>query len=196
MRKLQLAISFVGGSKVCCIDEASSGLDPVSRRDIWQLIQKGHSRRTVLVTTHFLDEADVLADHIVIVYKGRLVCEGSGTSLKARFGDNYVIRSDAEQGDDSMVWRTSNSAEATRKILELETLSLDTTYNVVFPTLEQVFLKVTSDSNTAVLEQTGDGIVGEEETSNVIDEKIFALETENARDIDLDVGHSVVSSSD
>jgi ABC-type Mn2+/Zn2+ transport system ATPase subunit len=54
MRKLQLAISFVGGSKVCCIDEASSGLDPLSRRNIWNIIQKGHSRRTILVTTHFL----------------------------------------------------------------------------------------------------------------------------------------------
>jgi ATP-binding cassette subfamily A (ABC1) protein 3 len=195
MRKLQLAISFVGGSKVCCIDEASSGLDPLSRRNIWNIIQKGHTRRTILVTTHFLDEADVLADHIVIVYKGRLVCEGPGTSLKARFGDSYVIRSD-EESDDSMVWRTSNSAEATRKILELEALTENNTYNVVFPTLEQVFLKVTSDSNTAVLEQTGDGIVGEEEPSTVIEEKIFALETENARDIDLDVGHSIVSSSD
>jgi ATP-binding cassette subfamily A (ABC1) protein 3 len=60
-----------------------------------------------------------------------------------------------------MVWRTSNSAEATRKILELEALTEDTTYNVVFPTLEQVFLKVTWDSNTAVLEQTGDGLVDE-----------------------------------
>jgi hypothetical protein len=94
-----------------------------------------------------------------------------------------------------MVWRTSNSAEATRKILELESLTNDATYNVVFPTLEQVFLKVTSDSHTAVLNQTGDGIVGEEEPSIVIDEKIFALETENARGIDLDVGRSIVSSS-
>lgn len=56
MRKLQLAIAFVGGSKVCCIDEASSGLDPLSRRNIWNIIQKGHARRTILVTTHFLDE--------------------------------------------------------------------------------------------------------------------------------------------
>lgn len=56
MRKLQLAIAFVGGSNVCCIDEASSGLDPLSRRNIWNIIQNGHIRRTILVTTHFLDE--------------------------------------------------------------------------------------------------------------------------------------------
>lgn len=191
MRKLQLAISFVGGSKVCCIDEASSGLDPLSRRNIWNIIQKGHSRRTVLVTTHFLDEADVLADHIAIVYKGKLVCEGPGPSLKARYGDDYVIRVASGTDSDSLVWRTPNSAEATRKVLELESLTEDHSYNVVFPTLEQVFLKVTSDSHTAVHEGFGDGIVGEEATDTVIEEKIFALETQQATDIDLDVGHSV-----
>ncbi|PVH82385.1 hypothetical protein DL98DRAFT_619648, partial [Cadophora sp. DSE1049] len=179
MRKLQLAIAFVGGSK-----------DPLSRRNIWNIIQNGHSRRTVLVTTHFLDEADVLADHIAIVYNGKLVCEGPGTSLKAQYGDDYIIRSDSDINGDSMVWRSSNSAEATRKILELESLAEDdTTYNVTFPTLEQVFLKVTSE--TAVHDQGGDGIVGEEETNNVIDEKIFALENDNAEDIDLDVGHTI-----
>ncbi|KUJ19510.1 P-loop containing nucleoside triphosphate hydrolase protein [Mollisia scopiformis] len=191
MRKLQLAIAFVGSSKVCCIDEASSGLDPLSRRNIWNIVQKGRSRRTILMTTHFLDEADVLSDHIAIVYKGKLVCEGPGTSLKARFGDNYIIRSDSGTEDDNLVWRTTNSAEATRKILELEALSAEDTYNVVFPTLEQVFLKVTSESNTAIHDVGGDGMVGEQETDTVIDEKIEALEEQRAQNIDLDVGHSI-----
>jgi ATP-binding cassette, subfamily A (ABC1), member 3 len=132
-----------------------------------------------------------LADHIAIVYKGRLVCEGPGTSLKARFGDDYIIRSGSEFQKDTMIWRTSNSAEATRKLLELEALTEETTYDVRFPTLEQVFLKVTSDSNTAVHDSGGDGVVGEEEISTVIDEKIFAMENETRRDIDLDVGHSI-----
>lgn len=193
MRKLQLAISFCGGSKVCCIDEASSGLDPLSRRSIWNIIQKGHSKRTILVTTHFLDEADVLADHIVVVYKGKLVCEGAGTTLKARYGDSYLIRNDKleadEEENDSMVWRTKTSADATRKLLELEALDNDNTYNVVFPTLEQVFLKVTSD--TAVHGTGGDGFVGEMETADVIEEKIFAMEDEQANDINLDVGSGI-----
>lgn len=167
MRKLQLAIAFVGGSKVCCIDEASSGLDPLSRRTIWNIIQKSHTRRTILVTTHFLDEADVLADRIAIIYKGRLVCEGPATSLKTRFGDSYVIRSDSEVDGEAMVWRTPNSAEAAQKVLELEAMTEMDTYSVAFPTLEQVFLRVTSDSNTAILEQAGDGIAGEEEATTV-----------------------------
>lgn len=110
--------------------------------------------------------------------------------MKAKYGDDYIIRSDSDVSGDTMVWRSSNSAQATRKILELESLSEDdTTYNVTFPTLEQVFLKVTSE--TAVHDQGGDGIVGEEETNTVIDEKIFALENDNAEDIDLDVGHTI-----
>lgn len=189
MRKLQLAISFVGGSKVCCIDEASSGLDPLSRRNIWNIIQKGHSRRTILVTTHFLDEADILADHIAIVYKGKLVCEGPGPSLKARFGGDYIIRTDSGI-EDSIVWRASSSAEVTRKVLELEALSNESSYSVVFPTLEQVFLKVTG-SSTAIHEHTSDSIVGEQVASTAIEEKIFGLETEDLQDINLDVGQSI-----
>lgn len=144
----------------------------------------------MLLTTNWI-QADVLADHIAIVYKGKLVCEGPGTSLKAQYGDSYIIRSESDIDGDNLVWRTANSAEATRKILELEALTEDSTYNVIFPTLEQVFLKVTSESHTAIHDHGGDGIVGEEEADNVIDEKIFALEAEHAQDIDLDVGHSI-----
>lgn len=132
----------------------------------------------------------MLADYVVIVYKGKLVCEGPGTTLKARYGDNYLIRNnqDGDQ-DESMLWRTTNSAEATRKILELESLDNDNTYNVVFPTLEQVFLKVTAD--TAIHAQGGDGFVGELENGTVVDEKIFAMEAENQNEIDLESGSGV-----
>lgn len=133
----------------------------------------------------------MLADHIAIVYKGKLVCEGPTTALKARYGDSYIIRNDAitedEDDDDNMVWRTSNSAEATRKLLELENLDNDNNYNVQFPTLEQVFLKVTSD--TAIHGNGGDGYVGSLDTAAVIVEKIYALENDYATDIELDVGN-------
>ena len=191
-RKLQLAISFTGGSSVCFIDEASSGLDPLSRRHIWNIIQNGHSKRTVLITTHFLDEADVLADHIAIVYKGKLVCAGPPTMLKSSFGGDYIIRSEPSDGDDAdaddnMVWRASTSSEATKKVLELEGLTNDH-LQVNFPTLEKVFLNVTKDSNTAINDDLGDGAAGEE---TVIDEKTFAIEAANARDLDLEVGHGI-----
>jgi ATP-binding cassette subfamily A (ABC1) protein 3 len=193
MRKLQLAISFVGASNVCCIDEASSGLDPLSRRNIWNIIQKGHARRSILVTTHFLDEADILADHIAIVHKGKLVCKGAPTSLKARFGDAYVIRGNKGDNAEESLWKATDSIEATKKVLELESRQENDTYNVVFPTLEQVFLKVTSSSHTAIRQAGGDGIVGEQiETSSVTEEdKDVAIEHGGALDMDLDVGRSI-----
>ena len=75
------------------------------------------------------------------------------------------------------------------KLLELEGMDNDNTYDVAFPTLEQVFLKVTSD--TAIHSHGGDGFVGDEETSTVIGEKIYALENREAVDMNLEVAQSI-----
>jgi ATP-binding cassette subfamily A (ABC1) protein 3 len=77
---------FAGGSAVCCVDEVSTGLDPISRRRIWEILLAERHRRTIIMTTHFLDEADYLADNIVIMYKGSLRAEGTAATLKNRFG--------------------------------------------------------------------------------------------------------------
>jgi len=124
------------------------------------------------------------------MYKGKLVCEGPGTSLKARFGGSYVVEETTIDGGD-MSWKTSNSAEATRKILELEASSDENTYNVVFPTLEQVFLKVTSGSDTAINKDSGDGIIGDGQIPAEVEERDDSLNTGNAKDIDLDVGQGL-----
>lgn len=196
LRRLQLAIAFIGGSKICCIDEASSGLDPLSRRNIWNIIQNSHSRRTILITTHFLDEADILADYIIILHKGKTVCEGRGTSLKARFGDSYVISAVSDKAGDDAVWRTDNSSDATRKLLELEALTEDIAYSITFPTLEQVFLNVTSDSYAEHLSPTDDAQkeehdAQEDELDTIMGAKAFALESNCPDNMDLDVGRSI-----
>lgn len=76
-RKLQLACMFVGGSTVCLIDECTSGLDPLSRRAIWDILLQQRAKRTIVFTTHFLDEVDVLADHLVILSQGKVKCQGA-----------------------------------------------------------------------------------------------------------------------
>ncbi|KAK6532023.1 hypothetical protein TWF694_003186 [Orbilia ellipsospora] len=141
-RKLQLAISFIGGSKIVCIDEASSGVDPLSRQNIWQIIQQGAGHRTILLTTHFLDEADVLSDHIFIMSKGQLVVEGSTTALKAQYGDGYSIYDDHTLTN--KIGHARTSAEASQKLQELSRGDPQRikNYEVEFPTLEQVFLRV------------------------------------------------------
>ena len=77
-RKLSVAIAFIGGSKIVILDEPSSGMDPQARHSTWSLLQKFRKERsvTILLTTHFMDEADFLGDRIAIMSKGELKCCG------------------------------------------------------------------------------------------------------------------------
>ncbi|XP_059473610.1 ATP-binding cassette sub-family A member 7-like isoform X2 [Neocloeon triangulifer] len=90
-RKLSIAVAFVGGSKTVILDEPTSGVDPFSRRSIWELLVKYKQNRTVILTTHFMDEADLLADRIAIISGGNLQCCGSSLFLKARFGSGFYL---------------------------------------------------------------------------------------------------------
>ncbi|XP_072556139.1 phospholipid-transporting ATPase ABCA1 isoform X2 [Paramormyrops kingsleyae] len=98
-RKLSVAIAFVGGSKVVILDEPTAGVDPYSRRGIWDLLLKYRKDRTVILSTHYMDEADLLGDRIAIISKGQLCCCGSSIFLKARLGTGYyltVVKGDGE----------------------------------------------------------------------------------------------------
>ncbi|EGX95335.1 ABC transporter, putative [Cordyceps militaris CM01] len=90
-RKLQLACMFVGGSTICLIDECTSGLDPLSRRAIWELLLRYRTGRTMIFTTHFLDEVDVLADRIVVLADGGVRCQGSPAELNTEYGSGYKV---------------------------------------------------------------------------------------------------------
>ncbi|KAJ6784608.1 hypothetical protein PWT90_07383 [Aphanocladium album] len=109
-RKLQLACMFVGGSKICLIDECTSGLDPLSRRAIWELLLKCRTGRTIIFTTHFLDEVDVLADQVVILSDGSVRCRGSPTELNNQHGSGYrvIIPDDGQQPAVNAPWQTTN----------------------------------------------------------------------------------------
>ncbi|CAO2642148.1 ATP-binding cassette sub-family A member 17 [Lemmus lemmus] len=90
-RKLSLGIALIGGSKVLILDEPTSGMDSTSRRAIWDLLQQQKSDRTILLTTHFMDEADLLGDRIAILAKGELQCCGSPPFLKQKYGAGYYM---------------------------------------------------------------------------------------------------------
>ncbi|CAL9192995.1 unnamed protein product [Musa hybrid cultivar] len=90
-RKLSLGIALIGNSKVIILDEPTSGMDPYSMRSTWQLIKKIKKGRIVLLTTHSMDEADVLGDRIAIMANGRLRCCGSSLFLKHRYGVGYTL---------------------------------------------------------------------------------------------------------
>ncbi|KAL4218636.1 ATP-binding cassette sub- A member 2 [Mactra antiquata] len=90
-RKLSIAVAFVGGARTVILDEPTAGVDPYSRRAIWNLLAKYKTGRTVLVSTHHLDEAERLGDRILIIADGKLKCAGSPTYLKSNLGDGFRL---------------------------------------------------------------------------------------------------------
>uniref|UniRef100_A0AAQ4PAU9 ABC transporter domain-containing protein n=1 Tax=Gasterosteus aculeatus aculeatus TaxID=481459 RepID=A0AAQ4PAU9_GASAC len=90
-RKLSVAIAFVGGSKIVILDEPTAGVDPYARRGIWELLLKYKQGRTIILSTHHMDEADILGDRIAIISHGKMRCFGSSLFLKKRFGSGYYL---------------------------------------------------------------------------------------------------------
>ncbi|CAH6793032.1 Abca16 [Phodopus roborovskii] len=96
-RKLSIIIALTGCSKVVILDEPSSGMDPMSRRATWDILQHYKCNRTILLTTHYMDEADILGDRIAIMVRGTLHCCGSSVFLKQIYGAGYCIVMEKEQ---------------------------------------------------------------------------------------------------
>jgi len=99
-RRLDLAASLVGRPRILFLDEPSTGLDPRARRDLWHRVRDLQADgTTVLLTTQYLEEADALADAIVVLDQGRVIAEGTAAQLKARVGARtlYVTVSDSRR---------------------------------------------------------------------------------------------------
>jgi ABC-type multidrug transport system ATPase subunit len=90
-RKLCLSMALIGDPKFILLDEPTSGMDVHSRRSTWELLQKYKNNRIIVLTTHFMDEADTLSDRIAIMSEGTLLCAGSSLFLKSKFGIGYML---------------------------------------------------------------------------------------------------------
>jgi len=113
-RKLSLCIALMGDPKFVLLDEPTSGMDPYSRRSTWELLMRYKKNRVILLTTHFMEEADTLGDRIAIMSEGKLRCAGSSLFLKTRYGAGYIL---------SMA-RTKESAHAANTITAATATSL------------------------------------------------------------------------
>ena len=71
-RKLSVCISLCGGSKLVMLDEPTSGMDPTARRETWDIIKRIKHNKIIILTTHYMDEAEMLADRVAIISKGKL----------------------------------------------------------------------------------------------------------------------------
>ena len=101
-RKTCLAIALAGDPLCVFLDEPTSGMDPYSRRSTWELLQKKKKGRVIILTTHFLEEAEILGDRIVIMSDGKLRCSGSTLYLKSKFGAGYML---------TITWNPHTNAE-------------------------------------------------------------------------------------
>ncbi|KRZ07943.1 ATP-binding cassette sub-family A member 1, partial [Trichinella zimbabwensis] len=90
-RKLSISIAFIAGSKTVVLDEPTTGVDPYSRRSIWDMLLQFKKGRTIILSTHYFDEAEILGDRIAIISEGSLKCSGSAMFLKTYYGSGYYL---------------------------------------------------------------------------------------------------------
>ena len=101
------------------LDEPTTGLDPISRRHIWDLIDRSKVDRAIVMTTHSMEEADILGDRMGIIVRGTLRCLGTSLRLKSRFGSGYRVSIHISEVDDQKC-----TQEVKRKIQDLFQLHL------------------------------------------------------------------------
>ncbi len=172
-RRLDLGASLVGSPRLLLLDEPTTGLDPASRNEVWDGIrQMGRAGTDLLLTTQYLDEADRLAAHIVIIDEGRVIAEGTPDDLKTRAGTDMVelhtpdvvtLRraaevlgslGDAEPSTDPSTRRCSIAAPAGARLLPVIVRALDDAgvpvedITLRRPTLDEVFLSLTGKTGT------------------------------------------------
>nr|XP_055242243.1 cholesterol transporter ABCA5 isoform X2 [Gorilla gorilla gorilla] len=90
-RKLSLGIAVLGNPKILLLDEPTAGMDPCSRHIVWNLLKYRKANRVTVFSTHFMDEADILADRKAVISQGMLKCVGSSMFLKSKWGIGYRL---------------------------------------------------------------------------------------------------------
>lgn len=78
--------------RIAILDEPSSGLDPESRRELWNILLEMRKDHTIFITTHYMEEAETLADKIAIISHGKLLCYGPSIQLKRKYDTGYVLK--------------------------------------------------------------------------------------------------------
>ena len=155
-QRLLLAVALINDPEILFLDEPTTGLDPQSRRHFWSLIRTIKARgKTVLLTTHYMEEAELLCDQLIIMDKGNIIAEGSPQSLlRQHFKDSYIclnredldddlasLGSRVEVREDGIAIATS---EVEKTLAELVALNINLrSLRVRNPSLDDLFLKLT-----------------------------------------------------
>jgi ABC-2 type transport system ATP-binding protein len=146
LRRLDLALALIGDPELIFLDEPTTGFDPAARRHAWDTIRSlKELGKTVLLTTHYLDEAQELADRVAIIKDGRILVEGAPRELGAggapyrvayRNGSGGIVQRETDDPT-TLLYELTGAALARGERLEALT--------VTRPTLEDVYLELTAD---------------------------------------------------
>jgi ABC-2 type transport system ATP-binding protein len=163
-RRLDLAAGIAAAPPVLFLDEPTTGLDPQSRHQLWEHIQTLTASGTaILLTTQYLEEADQLADHILLLNNGSIIAQGTAEELKASLATSHYVRFTFNSSEDleaavhllpkdsrpdplglSVLVSTENAAETIRRSLrDVDGISISG-ITVIKPSLDDVFLKLTA----------------------------------------------------
>lgn len=146
-RRLDLAMSLVRSPRVVFLDEPTTGLDARSRQTLWDEVRAlAAEGSSVLLTTQYLDEADALADRVVVLDHGRVVADGSPDRLKAQVGAEVVELLDADGRVERTLETDGTAADVARVLAGLPD---DTRVAVRRPTMDEVFLALTGREEVA-----------------------------------------------
>jgi ABC-2 type transport system ATP-binding protein len=173
-RRLDLAMTLIGAPKVIFLDEPTTGLDPRSRRTVWEIVKSlAGDGTTVFLTTQYLDEADKLADRVAILDQGRLVAQGSAQELKQRIpggridlqfadADAQLVAADAlrmpvpDHDSPSLQIPTDGNVTTLRRVLrDLDEADIDVVDLALHtPDLDDVFFALTGRNTQAAGSRT------------------------------------------
>ncbi|MBP8535578.1 ABC transporter ATP-binding protein [Streptomyces sp. MK37H] len=151
-RRLDVALGVIGGPELLLLDEPTTGFDPAARRRFWELIRRlADEGTTIVLTTHYLDEAEALSDRLAVIAAGKVVAEGAPSELRERHGSRATVHW-SEPGGGA---RQEETEAPTRTVAELmrrfdgEIPGL----RISRPTLEDIYLRLTGQLD----EQPGEG---------------------------------------
>ncbi|TDC89832.1 ATP-binding cassette domain-containing protein [Actinomadura sp. 7K507] len=143
-RKLDIAVSLIARPRLIFLDEPTTGLDTRSRQTLWDeitgLAQTGTS---IFLTTQYLEEADVLADRILVLNDGRIVADGTASQLKERVGGSTIQLHDGHGNVTGEIATRGSALEISRHLAALAAERPDVQVTVRRPTLDEVFLQLT-----------------------------------------------------
>ncbi|CAN2391762.1 ATPase activity, partial [Pristimantis euphronides] len=214
-RKLSLGIALLGDPQVLLLDEPTAGLDPCSRHHVWAMLKERKVNRATLLSTQFMDEADILADRKAVISGGRLKCVGSSLFLKRKWGIGYHLRmlvfpSCAPEVITSLIQQHVSSAKLSVKSDHELTFSLPfqnmdafpdlfahldglvgqdiSSFGVSMTTLDDVFLKLEGEAEI----EGGDYAVFNQEMMSEEDKDLLTAEMEDSVQLMSDSGNATV----